>query len=104
VCSSDLGSLADPSATTAVYMPRANLAAFISAVISAGLPAETPSAAVANATRPNEEIVRAPLADLATAMEGSAEKGPLLLLFGPSVATSSLSLEMGIKLAVRLSA
>ena len=50
----DWTSLADPGATTAVYMPAKTLAAFSTAAIANGIDATTPAIAVANATRPDE--------------------------------------------------
>jgi uroporphyrin-III C-methyltransferase/precorrin-2 dehydrogenase/sirohydrochlorin ferrochelatase len=79
----DWRSIADPSATTALYMPRRHLAQFVELAIEAGLPADTPSVGVVNATRSNEASIAGPLKELPGLLRGHAETGPLVILFGP---------------------
>jgi uroporphyrin-III C-methyltransferase/precorrin-2 dehydrogenase/sirohydrochlorin ferrochelatase len=82
----DWRSIADSSATTALYMPRRNLAQFVASAIDAGLPGETPSVAIASATRPDQHHIGAPLRELPAAVEASAPlTGPLLVLFGAAL-------------------
>jgi uroporphyrin-III C-methyltransferase/precorrin-2 dehydrogenase/sirohydrochlorin ferrochelatase len=75
--------LSDSSATTAIYMPRRNIEAFVSSAVAAGLPFDTPAVAVANATRSNEKYIHGALGDLPELLRARIEKGPLLILFGP---------------------
>ena len=60
----DWRSLADPAATTVVYMPKRTLAELAERAIAGGLPADTPAVAVAAATRPDEKIVAGTVADI----------------------------------------
>ena len=88
----DWRSFADPSVTTALYMPRQSLAQFVASAIDAGLPADTPSVAIASATRQNEHHIDVPLCDLPRAVEASAAlTGPLLVLFGAAFKQDALS-------------
>ena len=57
-------SLADPETTLVVYMGLANLTTIRDRLIAAGLPAETPVAAIANGTTREERICCCVLADL----------------------------------------
>jgi siroheme synthase len=67
-------------------MPRRNLAQFVASAIDAGLPGETPSVAIASATRPDQHHIGAPLRELPAAVEASAPlTGPLLVLFGAAL-------------------
>ena len=53
----DWRALADPAATTIVYMPKKTLRELSARAIAQGLDPATPAVAVANATRPDETIV-----------------------------------------------
>jgi uroporphyrin-III C-methyltransferase/precorrin-2 dehydrogenase/sirohydrochlorin ferrochelatase len=78
----DWPSLADPSATTIVYMPTKTLAAFSQTAIARGLDAATPAVAVVNATRPNEIVVHGTIADLAVRLAATAVAGPVVVMIG----------------------
>lgn len=82
----DWASLADPSTTLALYMGRDRLSTIAENLIEAGLPAQTPAALVANATRPDMQVQFAPLTALARGavlIDGTA---PSLILIGNAVA------------------
>ncbi|MDG5496073.1 siroheme synthase CysG [Niveispirillum sp. BGYR6] len=82
----DWASLADPSTTLALYMGRDRLSTIAENLIGAGLPAQTPAALVANATRPDMQVQFAPLTALAggsVLIDGTA---PSLILIGNAVA------------------
>jgi uroporphyrin-III C-methyltransferase/precorrin-2 dehydrogenase/sirohydrochlorin ferrochelatase len=53
----DWRALADPAATTVVYMPRATLSEFARSAIAAGLAPDTPALAIASATLPEQAQV-----------------------------------------------
>lgn len=74
--------LADPAASTIVYMPKRTLAALAARAIAAGLPGDTPALAVINATRPDETRVIATIATLAGAIAASDRDGPMLVMIG----------------------
>lgn len=74
--------IADPTATTIVYMPRGTLAAFAGHAIAAGLSPETPAAAISNATRADQSEIIATLATLPDAVAATAPAGPTLVMIG----------------------
>jgi uroporphyrin-III C-methyltransferase/precorrin-2 dehydrogenase/sirohydrochlorin ferrochelatase len=78
----DWASLADPGATTVIYMPAKTLAAFATTAIARGLDAATPAAAVFNATRPDEAVVAAPIADLPNGVATAGRDGPVIVMIG----------------------
>ena len=60
----DWQSLADPATTTAIYMPVRTLAALVEKATAEGLDPRTPALAIARATRPDQAVVRATIAEL----------------------------------------
>lgn len=78
----DWTSVSDPSATTVVYMPAKTFAELSRRAIAAGLPASTPAVAVVRATRADERIIAATIADLPARLEADAADGPMLILLG----------------------
>jgi uroporphyrin-III C-methyltransferase/precorrin-2 dehydrogenase/sirohydrochlorin ferrochelatase len=78
----DWRSLADPSCTTAVYMPKRTLAALSEKAIAAGLDPATPALAVSRATRPGQKVVRGTVGDIAKRVEEAALPGPVLVMIG----------------------
>jgi uroporphyrin-III C-methyltransferase / precorrin-2 dehydrogenase / sirohydrochlorin ferrochelatase len=82
----DWHALADPAATTIIYMPKKTLRELSASAIAQGLDQATPAVAVANATRPDELIVAGTIADIADRIEADAPDGPLLVLIGKVLA------------------
>ncbi|KFC61559.1 Siroheme synthase [Bosea sp. LC85] len=78
----DWQALADPYATTVIYMARNTLSAFREQAIAAGLAPETPAIAVVAATQPDEARLRATIASLPDRLGELPPKGPLLVLIG----------------------
>ena len=78
----DWASVADPVATTIVYMPAKTLTAFAAVAIASGLDAATPAVAVINATRPDETVIRATIADLPQRLAATAIGGPVVVMIG----------------------
>ena len=78
----DWNSLADPSATTVVYMPKRTLGDIAAAAIAHGLDPATPAVVVADATRPGETIVRGTIGDVASRVEAHTLAGPALMMIG----------------------
>jgi uroporphyrin-III C-methyltransferase/precorrin-2 dehydrogenase/sirohydrochlorin ferrochelatase len=87
----DWHSLADPAATTIVYMPGKTLHELATTAITHGLAADTPTLAIASATRPEEEIVRGTIADIAERLREAAPTGPLLVMIGRALADVELA-------------
>jgi len=84
----DWRSLADPTATTVVYMPRRTLPALLARAMDAGLDPHTPALAIANATRPDETVVAASAATLAERLAALQATGPVLVMIGSVCASA----------------
>jgi uroporphyrin-III C-methyltransferase/precorrin-2 dehydrogenase/sirohydrochlorin ferrochelatase len=82
----DWAALADPSATTVVYMPRRTLAEFCERAVAHGLDAATPAVAVASATRADETVLTATVADIAARLAQADASGPVLVMIGRALA------------------
>ena len=75
-------SLADPDTTLVVYMGLAHVAEIACRLIEAGLPADTPAAAIANGTLEDEELLVATLASLADRVQAAEFSAPVLFVIG----------------------
>jgi uroporphyrin-III C-methyltransferase/precorrin-2 dehydrogenase/sirohydrochlorin ferrochelatase len=82
----DLAAVADPQATTAVYMPLGTLRDLVRRLRGAGAEPSRPACAIFNATRPDERIVMGPLARIEDLVADLGAKGPCLLLVGSVLA------------------
>jgi uroporphyrin-III C-methyltransferase/precorrin-2 dehydrogenase/sirohydrochlorin ferrochelatase len=78
----DWQSLADPATTTAIYMPARTLAALVEKAVTEGLDPRTPAIAIARATRPDQQVVSAPIGELPGRLAQAALPGPLLVMLG----------------------
>ena len=78
----DWRALADPGATTIVYMAKKTLHELSERARAHGLDPATPAVAVANATRGDETVVAGTIADIAQRVDAAAPDGPLLVLIG----------------------
>jgi uroporphyrin-III C-methyltransferase / precorrin-2 dehydrogenase / sirohydrochlorin ferrochelatase len=78
----DLSVLADPRATTAVYMPRGTLRELVDRLRKTGAALDQPACAIFNATRPGERVVSGTLATIGDLVEAVETNAPCLLLFG----------------------
>jgi uroporphyrin-III C-methyltransferase/precorrin-2 dehydrogenase/sirohydrochlorin ferrochelatase len=78
----DWRSLADPSTTTAIYMPTRTLAALVEKATAEGLDPRTPALAIARATRPDQAVVAATIAELPERLAQANLPGPLLVMIG----------------------
>ena len=87
----DWAALADPAATLAIYMGRANAARFSRELIEAGLPPSTPAVAIENGTWSNERHWFTNLRALPDAVAESASEWPLLVLIGRTVSLAQMS-------------
>jgi uroporphyrin-III C-methyltransferase/precorrin-2 dehydrogenase/sirohydrochlorin ferrochelatase len=80
----DLAALADPCATTAVYMPLATLEPFVDRLRTAGVDEGREICAVFSATRPDEHIVRASLDSICAQVGLFGGRGPCLVMVSAS--------------------
>jgi uroporphyrin-III C-methyltransferase/precorrin-2 dehydrogenase/sirohydrochlorin ferrochelatase len=78
----DWKSLADPTATTIVYMPMQTLPDLVAAALKAGLDPNTPAVAVVSATRADERVIAAPIADLPARLAAEPPSGPVVVMTG----------------------
>lgn len=79
----NLAALADPQATTVVFMPKRTFAALAARLVAAGLPGETPALLAENVSHPDQRITRATVATLAAALESADPRAAGLILYGP---------------------
>jgi len=76
-------SVADPKATTVVYMPMRTLPDLVATALERGLDPSTPAVAVASATRPDERVIAARIADLpARLLAAEPTTGPIIAMIG----------------------
>src|SRR5207247_10317808 len=78
----DWASLADPAATTVVYMAKKTIGELAMRAIAHGLSPDMPAVAVAAATRPEETIVAGTVSDIAAKLGALAPSGPVLVFIG----------------------
>jgi uroporphyrin-III C-methyltransferase/precorrin-2 dehydrogenase/sirohydrochlorin ferrochelatase len=78
----DWPSLADPVVTSVVYMPAKTLPELVARALQAGLDPATPAIAVERATRPDERVVAARIADLPARLAADPPTGPVIVLVG----------------------
>ncbi len=78
----DWHSLADPDATTVIYMGRRTMAAYLANAMQAGLPSDIPARFVINASRANEVIIEGHASTIAASVAACTVEGPGVLLLG----------------------
>ena len=74
--------LADPDTTLVIYMGLQSLPETSAQLIAAGLPAETPAAAIENGTTPRQRRVIGTLADLVERTRAAKLQAPTLIVIG----------------------
>lgn len=77
----NLTALADPQATTVIYMGKRTFAALAAQLIAHGLPPDTPALMATSVSTPDQRFLRATIATLDPLVEPS--DGPALILIGP---------------------
>jgi uroporphyrin-III C-methyltransferase / precorrin-2 dehydrogenase / sirohydrochlorin ferrochelatase len=85
----DWASLAHPSTTTVVYMPKRTLAELAATAMARGLAPDTPALAVANATQPQQQVIAGTIADIAHKLEEVAPEGPVLVMIGRALSDAA---------------
>ena len=90
----DWRSLADPTATTAIYMPTRTLAALVKKAMAEGLDPGTPALAISRATRPDQMVVTAPIGELPDRLGQMSLPGPLLVMIGKAIGQKSAAREV----------
>jgi uroporphyrin-III C-methyltransferase/precorrin-2 dehydrogenase/sirohydrochlorin ferrochelatase len=82
----DWASVADPAVTTVVYMPSKTLPELVANAVQAGLDPATPAVAVERATRADERVIAATIADLPARLAAEASSGPVVVMIGRAFA------------------
>ncbi len=78
----DWASIADPSTTTAIYMPTRTFPQLVEKAMAQGLDVTAPVVAISRATRPDEQVIVGTLGDMSARLAGEKPPGPLLVLIG----------------------
>ena len=87
----DWNSLADEDTTLAVYMGLANLDTFRGELLKAGLPAQTPVAAIANGTTVKQKVLKTSLDNMAEDIRAAGFRPPVLTMIGKVAAMDLLN-------------
>lgn len=74
--------LADPAATTVVFMGQRTFPVLADMLIDAGLPADTPALLATGVSTTAQELHRSTVADLAKRLQGEISDAPALILYG----------------------
>jgi uroporphyrin-III C-methyltransferase/precorrin-2 dehydrogenase/sirohydrochlorin ferrochelatase len=85
----DWRALTDPATTTAIYMPSRTLGRLVTQALAQGLDPATPAVAVSRATRPDQTVIEAPIAELSAHLAKAALPGPILVMVGQVCAPDS---------------
>lgn len=78
----NMAALADPQATTVIYMGKRTFPALAEALIAHGLPAETPALLAESVSTPEQKLHRSTVADLAQTLAEDRSPLPGLILVG----------------------
>jgi uroporphyrin-III C-methyltransferase/precorrin-2 dehydrogenase/sirohydrochlorin ferrochelatase len=78
----DWTSLSDPTVTTVVYMPTRTLPELVARAVQAGLDPQTPAVAIEHATRADERVIAATIADLPARLAAEPLSGPVVVMIG----------------------
>ena len=79
----NMAAIADPAATTVIFMGKRTFAKLAAMLQEAGLPGETPAILAENVSLPDQAIRRGTVASLARDLAELSGDGPALILVGP---------------------
>ena len=79
----NMAALADPEATTVVFMPKRTFPALAASLIEHGLSPETPALIAENIGHPDQSLIRSTIANLAEQLQAGFSSKPALILYGP---------------------
>ncbi|MCV3271387.1 uroporphyrinogen-III C-methyltransferase [Roseobacter sinensis] len=79
----DLDALADPTASTVVFMGKRTFPRLLAALTERGLPTTTPAILAESVSTPDQSIQRTTVADLAAQLAQEISDRPALILYGP---------------------
>ena len=78
----NLAALADPLATTVVFMGKRTFPRLAGLLIGAGLPPDTPALLAESVSTPDQELMRSTVAGLAERFADEPGSAPALILYG----------------------
>lgn len=78
----NFAALADPSATTAVFMGKRTFPELARRLIAAGLPENTPAMLAESVSHPDQQLTRTTVTKLADLMAAESSSAPALILYG----------------------
>ncbi|WP_187431283.1 Uroporphyrinogen-III C-methyltransferase [Roseobacter fucihabitans] len=79
----NLDALADPFASTVVFMGKRTFPGLARALIAKGLPQDTPAILAEAVSSPDQTLTRSTIAELARTLEQEIGEKPALILYGP---------------------
>nr|WP_321251836.1 uroporphyrinogen-III C-methyltransferase [uncultured Ruegeria sp.] len=79
----NLPALADPSATTVVFMGKRTFPLLVQALHTHGLPLDTPALMAESVSTPDQKLRRATIGALAEQLQSEIGTAPALILYGP---------------------
>lgn len=78
----NLAALADPTATTVVFMGKRTFTELARRLIAAGLPATTPALLAEAVSQPGQRLTRSTVADLAVTLATDTGSAPAIIIYG----------------------
>jgi uroporphyrin-III C-methyltransferase/precorrin-2 dehydrogenase/sirohydrochlorin ferrochelatase len=78
----DWSTVADPKATTVLYMPRGTLTDFVRRALAAGLDSQTPAIAIASATLPEQTHIGGRVVNIAERAADLPKGAPVIVIIG----------------------
>lgn len=79
----NMAALADPHATTVVYMGKSTFAALAEKLMEAGLPADTHALVALGVSTPDQQLFCHTVGELPAVLRAMDTKAPVLILYGP---------------------
>ena len=79
----NMAALADPEATTVVFMPQRTFPALVESLVAHGLSPETPALLAENVGHPDQLLTRSTIGSLAAQLRAGVSAKPALILYGP---------------------
>ncbi|MBS0564255.1 MAG: uroporphyrinogen-III C-methyltransferase, partial [Proteobacteria bacterium] len=79
----NMAALADPQATTVIFMGKRTFGELARRLTAAGLPPDTPAILAESVSTPAQKLVRGTLATMESLIAAEAADGPALILLGP---------------------
>jgi uroporphyrin-III C-methyltransferase len=82
----DIAALADPGATTCVFMGKATFAGLVDRLIAYGLSGDTPTVVVESLGSPATNVMAGTLQEIAARLAAAKPSGPCMILYGEALA------------------